>query len=47
MTYRPIVLNLEGKALAVEGDTCDSGNAVYAYVRERNDAEIEIIVSEI
>lgn len=38
---------IEGKALAVEGDTCDSGNAVYAYVRERNDAEIEIIVSEI
>lgn len=38
---------IEGKALAVEGDTCDSGNAVYAYVRERSDDEYKIIVSEI
>ena len=39
--------SIEGKALAVEGDTCDSGNAVYAYVRERSDEEFKIIVSEI
>ena len=39
--------SIEGKALAVEGDTCDSGNAVYAYVRERSDEEYKIIVSEI
>lgn len=39
--------SIEGKALAVEGDTCDSGNAVYAYVRERSDGEFKIIVSEI
>ncbi len=39
--------SIEGKALAVEGDTCDSGNAVYAYVRERSDEEYKIVVSEI
>jgi len=39
--------SIEGKALAVEGDTCDSGNAVYGYVRERSDGEFKIIVSEI
>lgn len=39
--------SIEGKAFAVEGDTCDSGNAVYAYVRERSDEEYKIIVSEI
>lgn len=39
--------SIEGKALAVEGDTCESGNSVYAYVRERSDQEYKIIVSEI
>ena len=39
--------SIEGKALAVEGDICDSGNAVYAYVRERSDEEYKIVVSEI
>ncbi len=38
---------IEGKALAVEGDTCDSGSAVYAYIRERSDEEYNIVVSEI
>ena len=30
--------NIDGKALAVEGDTCEAGNSVYAYVNEYNDA---------
>lgn len=38
---------IEGKALAVEGDTCDSGNSVYAYIRDRNDEKYKIVVSEI
>lgn len=29
--------NVDGNALAVEGDTCEAGNSVYAYVREFND----------
>jgi hypothetical protein len=33
--------NIDGKALAVEGDTCASGSSVYAYVREYNaDADV-------
>jgi hypothetical protein len=33
--------NIDGKALKVEGDTCSSGSAVYAYVREYNaDADV-------
>jgi hypothetical protein len=33
--------NIDGKALAVAGDTCASGSAVYAYVREFNtDADV-------
>lgn len=29
--------NIDGNALAVEGDTCEAGGSVYAYVREFND----------
>lgn len=39
--------SLEGKALAVEGDTCAEGN-VYAYIKDFEDIEAtEIILSEI
>lgn len=38
--------SLEGKALAVEGDTCADG-AVYAYVKEYDDTAVAMAVSEI
>lgn len=39
--------NIDGKALAVEGDTCESGNAVYAYINECDDAASTISVADI
>lgn len=39
--------NIDGKALAVEGDTCESGGAVYAYIREFDDTVSAVTVSEI
>lgn len=38
--------SLEGKALAVEGDTCADGS-VYAYVKEYDDTPVAMSVSEI
>jgi len=38
---------LSGTALAVEGDTCSDGGAVYAYITEKDDNDIEISVSDI
>lgn len=38
---------LSGTALAVEGDTCADGAAVYAYITETDDASDDISVSEI
>lgn len=39
--------NLAGKALAVEGDSCADGNAVYAYIKEVADASTSVAVSDI
>lgn len=39
--------NIDGKSLAVDGDTCESGNAVYAYVREFTDESTAIPVADI
>lgn len=39
--------NIDGKALAVEGDTCESGSAVYAYIRETDDSSSAVTVSDI
>lgn len=39
--------NIDGKALAVEGDTCEAGNAVYAYVNETDDTESAVNVTDI
>lgn len=39
--------NIDGKALAVDGDTCESGSAVYAYIREFDDTASAISVSDI
>lgn len=40
--------NIDGKALAVEGDTCADGSSVYAYVHEFDDTEASMIsVTEI
>ncbi len=39
--------NIDGKALAVEGDTCESGSSVYAYVREFDDTASATSVSDI
>ena len=39
---------ISGSALAVDGDTCESGNAVYAYITEKDeDASERIDVAEI
>ena len=38
---------LSGTALAVEGDKCSDGGAVYAYITERDNSDIEISVSDI
>lgn len=39
--------NIDGKALAVEGDRCSDGSAVYAYVKEFDDTATVMTVSEI
>lgn len=39
--------NIDGKALAVEGDTCEDGNAVYAYVNETDDSASSVSVTDI
>lgn len=39
--------NIDGKALAVDGDTCESGSAVYAYIREFSDTTSAITVADI
>lgn len=39
--------NMDGKALAVEGDTCADGSAVYAYVKEFDDEIALLEVSDI
>lgn len=39
--------NIDGKALAVEGDKCSDGSAVYAYVKEFDDTASAIAVTEI
>ena len=39
--------NIDGKALAVEGDTCADGSAVYAYVKEFDDTVSAVAVTEI
>lgn len=38
---------LSGTALAVEGDQCSDGGAVYAYVTEKDNNDVEISVSDI
>lgn len=38
---------LSGTALAVEGDTCSDGGAVYAYITEKDNNDVEIGVSDI
>ena len=38
---------LSGTALAVEGDTCSDGGAVYAYITERDNDDAEASVSDI
>ena len=39
--------SLEGKALAVDGETCSDGSAVYAHIYEFDETENAIIVSDI
>lgn len=39
--------NLDGKALAVEGDTCDDGGAVYAYIKEFDNTASALTVNDI
>ena len=39
--------NIDGKALAVEGDKCSDGSAVYAYVKEFDDTASAVPVTEI
>ena len=39
--------NIDGKALAVEGDTCEAGNSVYAYIREFDDTASATSVADI
>lgn len=38
---------IEGKALAVEGEKCSDGSAVYAYVKEFDETEKAMVVTEI
>ena len=38
---------LSGSALAVEGDTCEDGGAVYAYITEIDDDNTDMAISEI
>lgn len=39
--------NIDGKALAVEGDTCADGAGVYAYIKEFNEDTTTVSVTEI
>ena len=39
--------NIDGKALAVEGDKCADGSAVYAYVKEFDETADAIVVADI
>ena len=39
--------SIEGKALSVEGDSCSDGSAVYAYVKEFDETEKAMTVTEI
>lgn len=39
--------NIDGKALAVEGDKCSDGSAVYAYIKEFDDTTSVMEVSDI
>lgn len=39
--------NIDGKALAVEGDTCADGSSVYAYIKEFDETAKAISVTEI
>lgn len=39
--------SIKGKALSVSGDRCSDGSAVYAYVKEFDDTETAMIVSDI
>lgn len=38
---------MSGKAQAIEGDTCESGNAVYAYIKETFDKVIDLPIVDI
>lgn len=38
---------LSGTALAVEGDTCADGSAVYAYITEKDDEDTSTVLSDI
>lgn len=39
--------NIDGKALAVEGDKCADGSAVYAYINEFDDSDVAFSVADI
>lgn len=39
--------NVDGKALAVEGDSCEDGSGVYAYIKEFNEETTAITVNEV
>lgn len=39
--------NMDGKALAVEGDTCADGSAVYAYIKEFDNTASALTVNDI
>ena len=39
--------NIDGRALAVEGDTCADGSGVYAYVHDFEDGNVALNVAEI
>lgn len=39
--------NIDGKALAVEGDTCEDGSGVYAYIHDFDEETTTISVTEI
>ncbi len=39
--------NIDGKALAVEGDSCEDGSGVYAYIKEFNEESTSITVNEV
>lgn len=50
MEYTPdgaLSTNIDGKALAFEGDTCDNGNSVYAYIKEFDYSAQAAVVNQI